>query len=98
MRLLTLILISFISSFTFAESKWEISIIDTPNQKFSDFISTEGFGYKSPTDTVEHVCGDTEFSPIKLAIHEANNSNIEVYSCEAWRAGNRTPEIKKFLI
>lgn len=99
MRLLTVLIISLISSLSFAEgNKWEISIIDNPNEEFTDFISTEGFGYKSPLETVEHVCGDTDFAPIKLAIHRPENTNIEVYTCEAWRAGNRTPEIRKLFI
>ncbi len=98
MRLFTLLIIGLLSSFSFAESKWEISIIDTANEEFTDFISTEGFGYKTPHETVENVCGDSEFSPVKLAIHKTDNEEIEVYSCEAWRAGNRTPEIRQLFI
>ena len=98
MRLLIILTIVFVNSLAFAEENWELAIVDTPNTQFTDFISTKGFGHQNPVDTVEQVCSDTDFAPLQLAIHQQDNSDIEVYSCDAWRSGNHTPEIRKHLI
>ena len=97
-KITTFFIITLFSSLAFAEGKWEISIIEMPDQDFKEFISTEGFGYKTSKDAVENVCGDSQFAPLKIAIHEQDKPNIAVYTCDAWRAGNHEPEIRKFMI